>query len=54
MKFTKQNKRQIKSVAAVAIALFYVVNVQSIRDDVPKQMARQDELETRIEVKDYG
>lgn len=47
---TKQDKRAIKSVAAIAIALFYIVNVQSIHKEVPKQMARQDELETRVEV----
>jgi|GEM_PF-4542568 len=46
---TKQNKQSLKSVAAIAIALFYCINVQSINKDVPKQLARQDELETSFQ-----
>jgi hypothetical protein len=51
---TKQDKRSLKSVAAIAIALFYIVNVQSVNAEVPKEMARQDELETRYEVKPHA
>ena len=32
--------------AALLAIMFYVVNVQSVVKEVPKQMARQDELET--------
>lgn len=49
MKLTKQQKRISKSVGAIVLAIFYLVNVQSVDKDVPKQMARQDELETRVE-----
>lgn len=50
----KRNKKQLmrnKAAAATRTAallaiLFYVINVQSVHRDVPKQMARQDELET--------
>ncbi|MCM3632947.1 hypothetical protein [Paenibacillus camelliae] len=41
--------------AALLAILFYVVNVQSVVKEVPKQMARQDELETtKLLIQDDG
>lgn len=51
----KQLKRYRLSAAARTTALlailFYVINVQSVRDDVPKQYARNDELYTEYAFK---
>ncbi|URN94571.1 MAG: hypothetical protein NAG76_22605 [Candidatus Pristimantibacillus lignocellulolyticus] len=46
MKITKKQQRSTKAIAAVMLTMFYCINVQSVRDDVPKQMARNDELHT--------
>lgn len=49
MKLTKQQKKLCKSVGAILLTLFYCVNVQSVNIEIPKHMARQDELEVRSE-----
>ncbi|GIP17779.1 hypothetical protein J40TS1_34210 [Paenibacillus montaniterrae] len=51
MQLTKQQKRFCKSFGAILLTLFYIINVQSIHKDAPKQLARQNELELKHEEK---